>query len=86
MEGARSCSVGDVTIVRHSIDLMKFPALYGPSLVFVVQSTKRAVFGSRTTVCDHEQSLVLATVVLFFWSAIRDKGRPVHSEFVNLQR
>ena len=49
-EGAQGCQIEGVTIVRHSHDLLKVPVLYEPSLVFVVQGTKKAVFGSRTYV------------------------------------
>ncbi len=85
LEGAQGCNVEGVTIVRHSHDLLKFPVLYGPSLVFVVQGTKKAVFGSKTYVYDHERYLVLTSVVPFVWSAITEKGRPVLSVFVHLR-
>ena len=81
----QGCHVDGVTIVRHSHDLVKLPVLYGPSVVFVVQGTKKAVFGSKTYVYDRERYLVLTSVVPFVWSAITDKGRPVLSVFVHLR-
>jgi AraC-like DNA-binding protein len=77
--------VDGVTIVRHSHNLMKFPVLYGPSLVFVVQGKKTAIFGSKTYVYDHQRYLVLTTVVPFVWSAITEKGQPVLSVFVHFR-
>ena len=84
-EGAQPCRVDGVTLVRHSHDLVKFPVLYGPSLVFVVQGTKKATFGSQNYVYDHERYLVLTSVVPFVWSAYTDKGKPVLSVFVHLR-
>ena len=84
-EGAQPCRVEGVTLVRHSYDLVKFPVLYGPSLVFVVQGTKTATFGSKNYVYDHERYLVLTSVVPFVWSAFTDKGKPVLSVFVHLR-
>ncbi len=85
LEGAQGCNVGGVTITRHSHDLVKFPVLYGPSLVFVVQGTKQAIFGPETYVYDQERYLVLTSVVPFVWSAITEKERPVLSVFVHLR-
>ena len=85
LEGAQGCPVDGMTIVRHSHDLIKFPVLYGPSLVFVVQGTKQAIFGSRTYTYDHERYLVLTSVVPFVWSAKTDRGKPVLSVFVHLR-
>ena len=85
LEGAQGCSVVGVTIVRHSHDLIKFPVLYGPSLVFVVQGTKQAIFGSKNYIYDHERYLVLTSVVPFVWSAKTDRGKPVLSVFVHLR-
>ena len=85
LEGAQGCHVDGVTIVRHSHDLVKFPVLYGPSIVFVVQGTKQAVFGSKTYIYNHEHYLVLTSVVPFVWSAITVRGQPVLSVFVHLR-
>jgi AraC-like DNA-binding protein len=85
-EGAQSCAVEGVTLVRHNKTLMKLPVVFGPSLVFVVQGQKYAHVGDESFTYDPQRYLVLTSVLPFVWSAITKGKRPNLSVFLHLRK